>query len=62
MRHGSPFVKSWRMNKEVEKAINQNASGALHLTDALHREVSLETRTATHPRTDVAQLYQHDFE
>ena len=44
------------------KVIAQNVSGALHLKDALHRESTLETRTATHLKEDAAQFYCHDFE
>ena len=47
---------------EEKNAIVQNLSGTLHLKDALHRESTLETRTATHPKKDTVQFYRHDFE
>ena len=42
--------------------VAQNISGALHLADALHRESTLETRTATHLKENAVQFYLHDFE
>ena len=53
---------------QENEVIAQNVSGALHLTDALHRETTFETRTAiscplgTHPNADAMQFYHHNFE
>jgi len=45
---------------DTQIVIAQNVGGALHLTDALHRKFTFETRTATHPNADAVQFYHHE--